>query len=220
MRELYIPRGKTVSVQNIEADRIINKGVLNVDGTAKARRILGDGILHAGHVSAGSVVCCDLEAGTVTAERVAADRIVVVELRASRSVVSNCYLEAGLVTTPKLTTRRHEVQELKCDKLVALPDKRGGMLWTVLSSQLRTAWAAVRYWWVSKTAPDNPEEAVDADYVQADEPATETKDVDWDFERRRLLSIFELGKEHGFVVRIMTPTESVTPLERRLKDAA
>lgn len=218
MKELYIPRGKTVTAAHIEADIIIVKGALNVDGTMTARKIMGDGILRAGHISAQTVTASDIEAGTVTAQKVAVDRLVTVELRASRSAAVTCYLEAGMVETPKLTVHGYEVEELKVQTMTQLPDKRGGLLLTILASELRTAWAALRCWWEDKTSADKAA-VLDAECTPTEDNAEvdTLPEPDWEFERKRLCCMFDLAKERGYVLRVLTREESQSPIAEVLK---
>ncbi len=213
MKELYIPRGKTVSLSHVEAERIIIKGVLNVDTTVRVRRIMGDGVLVAGHVSAGSVTASDIEAATVTAKRLAADRVVAAELHISRSAAVRDYLEAEFVETPRLTVYQYEVEELRAKRVTRLPDKRGGLLTTILISQLRTAWCAMRAWWEEKSMSAGDVEVQDADYVQvegdtAQQEPQQPRDIwntgfDMEFERKRLNALFDLLDGQGYLLRIV-----------------
>lgn len=223
MKELFIPRGKTVHMKHLEADTIILKGVLNVDETVKARKIIGDGMLHAGHISAKSVTADDIEAGTITAERVVTSRMVAVEVRASRACTVGCYLEAGMVDTPKLSVRGHEVQELKVNKLIHLSEKTGSLLWTILSSEVSTALASLRAWWDktgSPAAEDSTAEAMDADYIEVCDEQPDMDTPDWECERMRLNRIFDLAKDRGYVLRVCTPAEAESPYSSTLRAEA
>ena len=51
MKNLYIPKGKTLHYETLYCQNIVNDGTLIVDGTLHARSISGKGILKAGTVS-------------------------------------------------------------------------------------------------------------------------------------------------------------------------
>ena len=50
MKNLYIPKGKTLHYETLYCQNIVNDGTLIVDGTLHARSISGKGILKAGTV--------------------------------------------------------------------------------------------------------------------------------------------------------------------------
>ena len=83
MKDLYIPKGKTLRYETLACRNIVNDGVLVVEKGIQARNISGKGILNAGSLSCRSVAAMDIEAGTVTAARLAAERVCAAEVRVS-----------------------------------------------------------------------------------------------------------------------------------------
>lgn len=68
MKNLYIPKGKTLHYETLYCQNIVNDGTLIVDGTLHARSISGKGILKAGTVSVRHVAEMDIECATMNGE--------------------------------------------------------------------------------------------------------------------------------------------------------
>ena len=75
MKTIYIPKGETVSYENLVTDRIVVKGCLKVLDGIKAKSITGSGVIYAGSVSADDIRVDDLEAAAVTCRRLIAKRV-------------------------------------------------------------------------------------------------------------------------------------------------
>lgn len=75
MKNLYIPKGKTLHYETLYCQNIVNDGTLIVDGTLHARSISGKGILKAGTVSVRHVAEMDIECATMNGETMAAERV-------------------------------------------------------------------------------------------------------------------------------------------------
>ena len=71
MKNLYIPKGKTLHYETLYCQNIVNDGTLIVDGTLHARSISGKGILKAGTVSVRHVAEMDIECATMNGETMA-----------------------------------------------------------------------------------------------------------------------------------------------------
>ena len=69
MKTIYIPKGETVSYENLTTDRIVVKGCLRVLDGIKAKSISGNGTIYAGSVSADNIRVDDLETASVTCNR-------------------------------------------------------------------------------------------------------------------------------------------------------
>ena len=72
MKTVYIPKGETVRYETLETDRLVVKGCLKVTYGIKARSISGNGVITAGTVSADDICVGDLEATSVTCQRLIA----------------------------------------------------------------------------------------------------------------------------------------------------
>ena len=107
MKNLYIPKGKTLHYETLYCQNIVNDGTLIVDGTLHARSISGKGILKAGTVSVRHVAEMDIECATMNGETMAAERVCAAEIVLSGSATVSCYLEAEYVEVPKLTMANH-----------------------------------------------------------------------------------------------------------------
>lgn len=109
MKNLYIPKGKTLHYETLSCQNIVNDGVLVVEETIRARNISGKGILDAGTISARHVAAMDIECAAIVGETLAAERVCAVEVTLSGPAVVSCYLEAEYVETPKLTVGKSSI---------------------------------------------------------------------------------------------------------------
>ena len=197
MKNLYIPKGKTLHYETLYCQNIVNDGTLIVDGTLHARSISGKGILKAGTVSVRHVAEMDIECATMNGETMAAERV--------------C---AGT---------------LKADDVITLPEKKRGIVGTLVAGFFRRLWLSVihripvdaPYVQVAAPAPEStdteqeqpkPERAGDFQ----SQPVTQPMDLDLeeDFEFKRLKAMYRLLKDCGYTLRITKQEETVlTPRE-------
>lgn len=143
MKNLYIPKGKTLHYETLYCQNIVNDGTLIVDGTLHARSISGKGILKAGTVSVRHVAEMDIECATMNGETMAAERVCAAEIVLSGSATVSCYLEAEYVEVPKLTMAKHNIGTLKADDVITLPEKKRGIVGTLVAGFFRRLWLSV-----------------------------------------------------------------------------
>ena len=229
MKNLYIPKGKTLHYEILYCQNIVNDGTLIVDGTLHARSISGKGILKAGTVSVRHVAEMDIECATMNGETMAAERVCAAEIVLSGSATVSCYLEAEYVEVPKLTMAKHNIGTLKADDVITLPEKKRGIVGTLAAGFFRRLWLSVihrmpvdaPYVQVATPAPEStdteqeqpkPERAGDSQ----SQPVTQPMDLDLeeDFEFKRLKAMYRLLKDCGYTLRITKQEETVlTPRE-------
>lgn len=211
MKNLYIPKGKTLHYETLSCQDIVNDGVLEVEGTLHARNIIGKGIIDAGTISARNVAVMDVECAAMIGETLTAERVCAAEVKLSISATVSCYLEAEYVEVPKLTVAKHSIGTLKAEDVVTLPEKKRGIAGTLLAGFFRRLWLSL-----SRRIP------MDAEYVQIKEPeakdaqAPQEKigaqaqadtnmadaDLEDDFEFKRLKAMYRLLRESGYTLRI------------------
>ena len=130
----------------------------------------------------------------------AAERVCAAEIVLSGSATVSCYLEAEYVEVPKLTMAKHNIGTLKADDVITLPEKKRGIVGTLVAGFFRRLWLSVIH-----RIP------VDAPYVQVAAPAPESTE---DFEFKRLKAMYRLLKDCGYTLRITKQEETVlTPRE-------
>ena len=207
MKTIYIPRGETVSYENLVTDRIVVKGCLKVLDDIKAKSITGGGVIYAGTVSADDIRVDDLETSAVTCRRLIAKRVQTPTLIASDSAAVSCCLAASYVETGKLTVAASEVSEAKADEIVHLTPKKRSLFGLLLVSALRSLWT-----WL--TAPADQDEPVDAEWRTVEErpehkPAEKSPEAK-DPELARMIAMFNFLRESGYTLRILpgTPEEN------------
>lgn len=161
MKTVYIPRGETVTYENLTTERLVVEGCLNVSCGLKAKTISGGGFIEAGRVSAGDIRVDGLECASVACTRLIAKRVETSELFASESAAVSCLLSADYVKAGRLFVGLSDIDEVKADEIINLRQKKRSLFRFLLASSLRS-------WWMRLTAP--AEDAVDAEY-EVKEPA-------------------------------------------------
>ena len=192
MKTVYIPKGETVSYETLETDRLVVKGCLKVAYGVKARTISGNGIITAGTVSADDIRVDDLEAASVTCQRLIAKRVQTPELFAFESAAVSCFLSSAYVAAGKLTVALSEIDEVKADEVIHLKPRKRSLFRLLLASALRS-------FWTSLTARPQKAEVMDADFKPA-------KDESEDEELNRFIGMFKLARDSGYTLRIISGT--------------
>jgi len=202
MKTIYIPRGETVSYENLVTDRIVVKGCLKVLDDIKAKSITGGGVIYAGTVSADDIRVDDLETSAVTCRRLIAKRVQAPTLIASDSAAVSCYLAASYVETGKLTVAASEVSEAKADEIVHLTPKKRSLFGLLLVSALRSLWT----WLTAPADQDEQRPAAERPEHKPAEKSPEAKDP----ELARMIEMFNFLRESGYTLRILpgTPEEN------------
>ena len=194
MKTVYIPKGETVRYETLETDRLVVKGCLKVTYGIKAKTISGGGMITAGTVSADDIRVDDLEAASVTCQRLIAKRVQTPELFAFESAAVSCFLSSAFVATGKLTVALSEIDEVKAAVVIHLKPKKRSLFRLLLASALRS-------FWTSLTARPVKREVMDADFepVKKDEEPV-------DEELNRFIGMFKLARESGYTLKIIPGT--------------
>ena len=204
MKTVYIPKGETVRYETLETDRLVVKGCLKVTYGIKAKTISGGGMITAGTVSADDIRVNDLEAASVTCQRLIAKRVQTPELFAFESAAVSCFLSSAFVATGKLTVALSEIDEVKADEVIHLKPKKRSLFRLLLASALRSLWTHLTV----PAARGKPVDAVPAAEPQ-DAPAGESEETK-DDELARLVAVFKLLRDSGYTLKILpgTPEEN------------
>ena len=155
MKTVYIPKGETVSYENLTTECLVVEGCLKVSCDLKAKKIIGSGFIEAGRVSASDIRADDLECASVACARLVAKRVETSELFASESAVVSCLLSADYVKAGRLFVGLSDIDEAEADEIINLRQKKRSLFRFLLASSLRS-------WWMRFTAP--AEDVADADY--------------------------------------------------------
>lgn len=204
MKTIYIPKGETVSYENLTTDRIVVKGCLRVLDGIKAKSISGNGTIYAGSVSADNIRVDDLETASVTCKRLIAKRVQTPQLIASESAAVSCYLAASYVETGKLTVAASEICEAKAEEIIHLTPKKRTLFGLLLVSALRSLWTRL-------TAPAAQNSPADAEWQPvAEKPVKEGTPKVKDPELDRFVAMFNFLRDSGYTLKILpgTPEEN------------
>ena len=161
MKTVYIPKGETVSYENLTTERLVVDGYLKVTCDLKAKTIGGSGFIEASRVSADDVRVDDLESVRVVCRRLIAKRVETSELFASENAAVSCLLSADLVKAKQLAVALSDIDEIKAGEVVNLTQKKRGLFRFLLASALRSLW-------IRLTVPHD-DDVVDADYEQVED---------------------------------------------------
>ena len=216
MKTIYIPKGETVSYENLVTDHIVVKGCLKVLDGINAKSITGSGIIYAGSVSADDIRMDDLEAASVTCKRLIAKRVQTPQLIASESAAVSCYLAASYVETGKLTVAASEICEAKAEEIIHLTPKKRTLFGLLLVSALRSLWTRL-------TAPAAQNDPVDAEWQPvAERPVKEEAPKVKDPELDRFVAMFNFLRDSGYTLKILpgTPEENAPVFDFNHGEAA
>lgn len=200
MKTVYIPKGETVSYETLETERLVVKGCLKVAYGIKAKTISGGGVITAGTVSADDIRVDDLEAGSVTCQRLIAKRVQTPELFAFESAAVSCFLSSAYVAAGKLSVALSEIDEVKADEVIHLKPRKRSLFRLLLASALRSFWTTL-------TARPQKAEVMDAEF----KPIEKQKDDESvDEELNRFIGMFKLARESGYTLKLIpgTPEEN------------
>ena len=221
MKTVYIPKGESRTYENLITDMVIVHGHLHITHNLKAKKIIGKGAVEAGDVSADIVSLDDLDCALVTCKRLLAKRVNSAEVFASDSVAVSCFLGSAYVRTGKLTTAISEIDVVDAEEIVVLKPHKYGMLFTLLTSSLRSLWTFL-------TCSDAEADAMDAQYeavrekkeldpmpVTREEIARTVREImaqeeEADFELKRVIAEFKLLRKQGLTLKVIpgTPEEN------------
>lgn len=216
MKTIYIPKGETVSYENLTTDHIVVKGYLKVLDNIKAKTISGNGTIYAGSISADDIRVDDLETVSVTCKRLIAKRVQTPQLIASENAAVSCYLAASYVETGKLTVAASEICEAKADEIIHLTPKKRTLFGLLLASALRSLWTRL-------TAPAAQNDPVDAEWQPvAEKPIEEEAPKAKDPELDRFVAMFNFLRDSGYTLKILpgTPEENAPVFDFNHGEAA
>ena len=166
MKTVYVPKGETVSYENLTTEHLVVDGCLRVSYDLRARSIGGSGIIEAERVFADNIRTDDLRADHVECRRLIVKRAGVLELLVSENAAVSCLLSAEYVNVKRLAVALSNVDEVEADEVVNLTRKKRGLFRFLLASALRSLWLRL-------TAPKN---VIDADYEQAEDDSRSVVD--------------------------------------------
>lgn len=238
MKNLYIPKGKTLRYESLACQNIVNDGVLIVENSIQARHISGKGVLNAGSIACRSLIAADIDAAHITTGKLAAERVCASEVRASGAAVVSCCLEAAYVEAPRLTVALSQIGELRAQEVVNLSDKHRSIPGALLAGFFRRLWMSL-----TARVP------VDAEYVPIEDapestletpesapgngdgldfeafappPGALNADLWDDFEFKRLAAMYRLLKPSGYALRLapFPAEEDIHAAEPGFRDAA
>lgn len=231
MKNLYIPKGKTLRYDSLACWNIVNDGVLIVENSIQARHISGKGVLDAGSIACRSLAAADIDAAHITTGKLAAERVCASEVRVSGAAVVSCCLEAAYVEVPKLTVALSQIGELRAQEVVNLSDKRRSIPGALLAGFFRRLWMSLtaRIPVDAEYVPieDTPEPALrNGDGLDfetfAPPPGALNADLWDDFEFKRLAAMYRLLKPSGYALRLapFPAEEDIHAAEPGFRDAA
>jgi hypothetical protein len=206
MKTVYIPKGETVSYETLETERLVVKGCLKVAYSIKARTISGNGVIVAGTVSADDILVDDLEAASVTCQRLIAKRVQTPELFAFESAAVSCLLSSAYVAAGKLTVALSEIDEVKADEVIHLKPRKRSLFRLLLASALRS-------FWTSLTARPQTSKVMDADFEPIKDSRQEEQSTDE--ELNRIVGMFKLARKSGYTLKLIpgTPEKNAPVLD-------
>ncbi len=138
MKTIYIPKGQTVTYENLHCENLIVKGRLVVHDQLYATHIDGKGFLQANTIQAENIAMGHLVARGIICQRLLAKTVQATEIVATSELVASQYLEADSVSTEILSTVKCNVSQIEADQVIHLRPTIGGMFGLLLASYVRS----------------------------------------------------------------------------------
>ncbi len=156
MKTVYIPKGETVSYENLTTECLLVEGCLKVAYDLKAKKIIGSGSVAAGSISADDIRADELKSVKTVCRCLIAKRVETSELFVSENAAVSCLLSADYVQARQLSVALSYVHDVEADEIINLKQKKRGLFRFLFASALRSLW-------VRLTASDE-DDVVDAEY--------------------------------------------------------
>lgn len=235
MKTVFIPKGETVHYESLDTENLVVKGTLHVAFGVTAKHISGDGVIHAGGISADTIRARELETAEITCKSLIAERVFAAEVHASEHMLVSCYLSSAYVETGRLTVAMNDVETVEATQVINLTPKKRGLLGTLIASAWRALWLSL---FTPATKAGTAQEIVaDAEFEPVYEAArdqtaqtgeagkekprsagmaagtgdahpafdAQAEQTD-DFELQRIVAMFKLAREQGYTLKLVPGT--------------
>lgn len=142
-KTMCVPMGKECRFESLTCKSLVVDGFLRVDGAVRAQSISGEGFIQAHSLSARSIVMGGIDAHIIVTDRLMAEQVTAVEVRAVESAAISRYIEADLVKAGRLTLADSSIADLDAQEVIQLKNRGRGLLGTLLAAFVRASWTTL-----------------------------------------------------------------------------
>lgn len=137
MKRIYVPKGETVTYNNLNTGNAVVKGTLIVNGLFTAKHIQGKGKVQAEEIQCDTIEVDTVQADIVTARKVVGKKLFIRDCRATDAVMAVDFIESIRVMTKTLYMSLSSISECEADEIIILKQKNRGLLRMLMASKLR-----------------------------------------------------------------------------------
>lgn len=137
MKRIYVPKGETVTYDNLNTGNAVVKGILIVKGLFTATHIQGKGKVQAEEIQCDTIEVDTVQADIVTARKVVGKKLFIRDCRATDAVMAVDFIESIRVMTKKLYMSLSSISECEADEIIILKQKNRGLFRMLIASKLR-----------------------------------------------------------------------------------
>lgn len=177
MKKVFIPKGETVTYDQLNTLSIVVKGTLIVRGKLTASFIQGGG-----RVEAEEIQCDTMEVGTaqaeiVTARKVVGKKLFVRDLVATDAVMATDFIESLHVLTKSLFITLSSISQCDAEEIIMLSQKKRGLLGMLFASKIRSGWISMFH---SRVAPKRTKSSVGKSRCNEEKDQASCRDTEID----------------------------------------
>ena len=221
---MYVSKDQEVELDNLYCENLIVCGALRVNGMLVAKHIRStNGYISANGITAKTIVGYRIDACNIEVDKMIAEHVTALEIRATQSMAVSSYISADYVKAGKITLADSDIGNLYSDDVTYLPVKSRSLLGTLFTSFMRSVWfwlIGAGYEFYEDADTDAEEISETAECCDAkeelglqpnDEIVSEPVDDDLsnDAEFQRIKQSYLLAKDAGFSIQIV-PKETQT----------
>lgn len=137
MKRIYVPKGETVTYNNLNTGNAVVKGTLIVNGLFTAKHIQGKGKVQAEEIQCDTIEVDTVQADILTARKVVGKKLFIRDCRATDAVMAVDFIESIRVMTKTLYMSLSSISECEADEIIMLKQKNRGLLGMLIASKLR-----------------------------------------------------------------------------------
>lgn len=163
MKRIYVPKGETVTYNNLNTGNAVVKGTLIVNGLFTAKHIQGNGRVQAEEIQCDTIEVDTVQADIVTARKIVGKKLFIRDCRATDAVMAVDFIESIRVMTKTLYMSLSSISECEANEIIILKQKNRGLFRMLIASKLRCISMSLFKPQVEKNDNKEPVEADETD---------------------------------------------------------
>lgn len=214
MKKVFIPKGETVTYDQLNTLSIVVKGTLIVRGKLTASFIQGGG-----RVEAEEIQCDTMEVGTaqaeiLTARKVVGKKLFIRDLVATDAVMATDFIESLHVLTKSLFITLSSISQCDAEEIIMLSQKKRGLLGMLFAAKIRSGWISMFH--SKDKGGKNHEESPIEEIVELE--IEDAPNSDNGFDKELVSEIMQYLDDNGYI-KTPAPTHKQPDINVEYSDA-